>query len=342
MTDRVVTIAEPEDVSVCRRRVSSYASKMGFPDVAVGEVAILVTELVENVVRHGGGRGELRFGELTQEGRRGLEIICSDGGPGLDRARAFSDGFSSGNSLGIGLGAVARFADSCEARTPEGGQGSEIVVIKWLPADSTGPPQAAPWHAARVEVGARSRPYPGASVNGDAYAVRFLDPARVIAAVIDGLGHGVEAHLAASEARAHIELHAGAELSELFEGLGRRLRNTRGVVAAVADIDLDARTLRFAGIGNIEASVIAGDGVLQLVSTGGIIGHNVRHLRPFEYAWRPGQTLMMCSDGVHSGWRTAIDSAILLAHPDVVAATIISQHSRSTDDATALGVREKD
>lgn len=339
-TDRTISIAEPGDVGVCRRRASSIAAGMGFPDVAVGQIAILVTELVENVIRHGGGKGELRLREIARETQRGLEIVCTDSGPGLDRARAFLDGYTTAASLGIGLGAVARLADDCEARTPPSGSGSEIVVVKWLPSPRTA---EAPrlWHAGRIDVGARSRPFPGLTVNGDAYVVRFPAPGRVVAAVIDGLGHGVDAHEAAVAGRDYVERQAGAPLPDLFAGLERCLRKTRGAVVAVADIDLDARRLRFAGVGNVEVTVLSGQGALQLVSTNGIVGHHHR-LRPYEHAWEAGRTLAMCSDGIRSGWRTGIDKAILLGHPELLAETVVNNYSRSTDDATVLGVRERE
>jgi anti-sigma regulatory factor (Ser/Thr protein kinase) len=338
----VVAIEEPDDVGVCRRRAASFASRLGFADVAVGEVAILVTELAENVIRHGGAMGELRLGEVEEDGRRGMVVICRDSGPGLDPQVAVADGFSTVDSLGVGLGAVRRLADSCQVRRRADGPGSEVVAVKWLPAVRGGPADETAWVADRLLIGARSRAYPGLAVNGDAYAVRFPGPGRVVAAVIDGLGHGVEAHVAATAASEYIEQHAGEPLEEQFDGLHRRLRNTRGAVAAIADIDLDAEILRFAGVGNIEATVFSDEAALSLVSTGGIIGHNVRRWRTFEYPWGRGRTLVMCSDGVRSGWRASVEPQLLKGHPEVLAETIIHQCSRSTDDATALGIREKE
>ncbi len=339
----VIPIREAADVGVCRRRASHLAVHLGFDDADVGRVAILATELAENVLRHGGGKGEFRLREVNdREGRRGIEVSCGDEGPGLDKDRDFLDGFSTGASLGIGLGAVARMADSCDVLTPPSGRGVEIVCKKWLktaPAAAQALPVAAP--LLPVDVGARSRPYPGLKVNGDAYVMRFLGGRRILASVIDGLGHGVDAHEAALVAQSAVEMNSGLNLVGLFRDAHQLLRRTRGAVMAVAVLHLDERRMEYLGVGNIESVLFNEETSTQLVSMGGTVGHSMRSVRPFEYPWDGRHTLVMCSDGVRSAWRTQIPLEILRAHPDVLTETILSGFSRETDDATAIGIRQK-
>ncbi len=340
-----ISIAEAADVAVCRRRASHLAATLKFSDTGVGEVAILATELAENVLRHGGGRGEFRIGRLNGErDRAGIEIACSDSGPGVERETAFADGFSTRGSLGIGLGAVARMADSVDIATPASGHGVEILCRKWL-ADGTAPRSEARNADASpipVEVGARSRPCPGFSVNGDAYVIRFPGRRRVLAAVIDGLGHGPSAHEASLAAQQYIEEHSSMDLPVLFEGMHLRLRRTRGAVAGAVAMDPDAGTLQFLGVGNIEAVVLMGEESTQMVSVGGIVGHNMRTLRPFEYPWTDGGTVVLCSDGIRGAWRGGLPAEIRTGHPDLMAETIIKEFSRETDDATVIGIRKRD
>jgi len=98
-----IAVQNPTDVPVCRRRVAHLATAMKFPAVQVGELAILVSELAENALRHGGG-GELSLVRISGERGQGIEVICSDRGPGFNPEAAFADGFSTVGSLGIGLG----------------------------------------------------------------------------------------------------------------------------------------------------------------------------------------------------------------------------------------------
>ena len=338
-----IPIRVAADVGVCRRRASHLAALLGFDDTDVGRVAILATELAENVLRHGGGKGEFRLSEVhDHEGRRGIEVSCSDEGPGLNKERDFLDGFSTSSSLGIGLGAVARMADSCDVLTPPSGRGVEIVCRKWLKtvqAATPAHPVTAP--LLRVDVGARSRAYPGLKVNGDAYVMRFPGGRRILAAVIDGLGHGIEAHEAAVVAQRVIETNGSLNLIELFQDAHQLLRPTRGAVMAVAVLHLDERRMEFLGVGNIEAVLINDKSSTQLTSLGGTVGHSMRSVRSFQYPWDGRHTLVMCSDGIKSAWRTQIPKEILHAHPDILTETILSGFSREKDDATALGIREK-
>ena len=50
-------IDNQSDIGVCRRKGVSFAKKLGFNDVESGEVAIMITEMVTNVIKHGGGKG---------------------------------------------------------------------------------------------------------------------------------------------------------------------------------------------------------------------------------------------------------------------------------------------
>ncbi len=338
-----IPIRVAADVGVCRRRASHLAALLGFDDTDVGRVAILATELAENVLRHGGGKGEFRLSEVhDNEGRRGIEVSCSDEGPGLNKERDFLDGFSTSSSLGIGLGAVARMADSCDVLTPPSGRGVEIVCRKWLKTvRASTQAQAATTSLLPVEVGARSRPYPGLKVNGDAYVMRFAGGRRILAAVIDGLGHGIDAHEAAVVAQHVIETNGSLNLVGLFQDAHQALRRTRGAVMAVAVLHLDERRMEFLGVGNIEAVLINDKTSTQLTSLGGTVGHSMRTIRSFEYSWDGRQTLVMCSDGIKSAWRTHIPKEILHAHPDILTETILSGFSREKDDATAIGIREK-
>ncbi len=330
-----IAVAHPSDVLVCRRRVAHLATAMKYPPVQVGELAILVSELAENALRHGGG-GELTLTRINGERGPGIEVVCSDQGPGFDPETAFADGFSTAGSLGIGLGAVRRLADSCDVQALP--RGVRIIARKWLPPASPSPADTRP--APQWEVGVGSRPFPGHKVSGDAYAVCYPRPGQARVAVIDGLGHGVEAHEAAVQARDLIETRTALELVPLFRELDGLLRRTRGAVAAAADIDPASSRLAFVGVGNIEAVLLGPDGSQQLVSTSGILGNNSRRLRQFDYRWSPENLLLLCSDGVRSAWRTGVDKR-LWTHPDRLASEIISNYSREADDATVLGIRQR-
>ena len=80
-------------------------------------------------------------------------------------------------------------------------------------------------------------------------------PKRALVGVIDGLGHGQFAHRAAQTARQYVENHFDLPLDQIFRGVGRACRATRGVVMALARFDWGQGRLAFASVGNIAVRV---------------------------------------------------------------------------------------
>src|SRR6201999_3832469 len=90
-------------------RISGLTAQLGYDETNTGRVAIVVTELAQNLVRHAGG-GEILAG-ADQQGEGGIEIMSLDRGPGIrDLAACLRDGYSTGGTSGNGLGAVKRLA----------------------------------------------------------------------------------------------------------------------------------------------------------------------------------------------------------------------------------------
>ena len=104
------------DVGECRRKAVGIARELGFPDLQLGEIAIVTTELLTNVIRHGGDEGYCALCTFSDpEGRKGLEIWCYDNGSGISSiVEAVRDGYSSKDSLGIGLGSIQRLSDELD------------------------------------------------------------------------------------------------------------------------------------------------------------------------------------------------------------------------------------
>ncbi len=122
----------------------------------------------------------------------------------------------------------------------------------------------------------------------------------------------------------------------------QRLAGSRGATVGVAQVDLRASILRFAGIGNVAARLYprTGDTPVRLVSTPGIVGsagsvaNAVETVRP----WSERSWLVMHTDGVTERWNTRDWSGIFQHDPAVVAAWVLGQHARWRDDACVLAI----
>jgi hypothetical protein len=127
---------------------------------------------------------------------------------------------------------------------------------------------------------------------------------------------------------------------EILDALHGALRPTRGAAVSVAQIDLQRRQLTFAGIGNVGGAVLGPDAVKNMVSFGGIVGHEYRRPREFEYAWPAGAVLVMHSDGLQSQWKLEAYPGLSERHPALIAGILYRDYTRGRDDVTVLAIRE--
>lgn len=187
-----------------------------------------------------------------------------------------------------------------------------------------------------VEWGLAAEPLTPGGESGDLHVVTETDTA-VLLAVIDGLGHGPEAAVAAREAaRVLLESPDASPLAHL-EACHGALRQTRGVVMSVVSLAKDRPQLCWAGVGNIETLVLRRHGAPSaIVAAGGIVGYNLPRLRMATVDIAAGDWLVMASDGLKSGFARDIS---LDAHPQQEAERILARHRRTSDDALVLLAR---
>ena len=111
---------------------------------------------------------------------------------------------------------------------------------------------------------------------------------------------------------------------------------------SVASIDHNARKVRYAGIGNITAAIVAAGKSQSMVSHNGIVGHSpVVRIQEFTYDWPVGATLTMYSDGITSQSSLMKYPGLLTRSPLLAAAVIYRDFSRRRDDSTVLIARER-
>ena len=195
-SETILSIGSDADVVLARARGGKLARNIGMGKVQVADVAIAISELASNIVKHRVIEGKIIIREIGDEGRKGIEVISSDRGPGIaDIDQAMTDGYSTAGSLGIGLSAVNRLMDEFEVKSNEI-EGTLITTRKWVK------PELPYISVPDLDLSVFSRPLPGQRYNGDAYFVKRYED-KVILAIIDGLGHGQ----AAQEVdRFHLEL----------------------------------------------------------------------------------------------------------------------------------------
>lgn len=192
-----------------------------------------------------------------------------------------------------------------------------------------------------VEWAVRSRTLPGESICGDRCLVMEVWEG-VLVAVIDGIGHGVEAAKASEAAVKSIEANAATRsFSSLLQQCHMDLQKTRGVVLSLAFLD-SQRTMTWMGIGNVEGRLIRrraqyavkyAEKSESLLLRTGVIGGETEQLPAFYprgVALIRGDFLVMATDGIKGDFESFID---LEAAPKAIAENLITTRSRNNDDA---------
>ena len=127
-----VAIAQEHDIVVARQTARELARVLGFGAIDQSRVATAVSELTRNVIRYAtDSRGLVTLRTLDDGGRIGLEIVVADDGPGIvDVDLVMTEGYTSGEGLGLGLSGTKRLMDEMELVSVVG-QGTTITIRKW-------------------------------------------------------------------------------------------------------------------------------------------------------------------------------------------------------------------
>ena len=128
--DEVLNIQGSSDVVQVRQVVRTRSAELGFSLVDQTKVVTAASELARNTLEHGRG-GTVRVEMLNDGTRRGLRLIFEDKGPGIpDVKLALTDGYTTGNGLGLGLSGSRRLVNEFDIWSKVG-EGTRVTVTKW-------------------------------------------------------------------------------------------------------------------------------------------------------------------------------------------------------------------
>jgi serine phosphatase RsbU (regulator of sigma subunit) len=191
-----------------------------------------------------------------------------------------------------------------------------------------------------IEYGVATFVMPGSSRSGDLEVVRYYEGGALLA-VVDGLGHGEDAFVAAQIAKTVIETQATESVEALVRRCHEALRSNRGVVMSLAAIDFEHGLLRWLGVGNVQAILCRSDTSAvpvreELLLRSGVVGARLPTLHSAVIPIRPRDTLIFTTDGIRSNFA---DGLIASATPRSLAENILANHLQGNDDALVLVVR---
>ena len=134
MADEIrVAIRTDADVVTARQEARTLGAGLGFSSTDLTLLATAISEVARNITTYA-GEGEVQLRALEQDGRRGIEVLATDEGPGIDDVElAMQDGYTTGNGLGLGLPGTRRLVDDFDLQTTPG-VGTTVRLVKWIRA----------------------------------------------------------------------------------------------------------------------------------------------------------------------------------------------------------------
>ena len=177
------------------------------------------------------------------------------------------------------------------------------------------------------------------SVNGDAGFIS-VDEEQLFVGIVDGAGHGPEAHSIAQASCDFLEKNKDVELPDLMNGLHENLRGTRGGVAIIGKLDHEALQFHYVGIGNIVLRKF-GNFSERAVTQDGVIGYQIRTPKEKLMQISGGDVLVMHTDGLTSYFDVSDYPGILKDNAKMIANNLIKKFGKNNDDATCIVIRFK-
>lgn len=125
-----IPIRADTDVVTARQEGRELASALDFTPTEVTLIATAISEVARNIVSYA-DEGELCVAIVEQGGRRGIRVVATDRGPGIeDIDKALQDGFSSGQGMGLGLPGARRLMDEFHLESVPG-SGTTVEMTRW-------------------------------------------------------------------------------------------------------------------------------------------------------------------------------------------------------------------
>ena len=125
-----LAVRSSEDVVIVRQAVRKRSIALGLGLVDQTKFVTAASELARNTLDHGGG-GTVQIELVQNERKSGIRLIFEDQGPGIpDIDLALTEGYTSGNGMGLGLSGSKRLSHEFEIWS-QVGQGTRVSIVRW-------------------------------------------------------------------------------------------------------------------------------------------------------------------------------------------------------------------
>lgn len=130
LSSESLPIRTSEHIVIVRQAVRKRAVSLGFGLVDQTKFVTAASELARNTLDHGGG-GSVLIELIQNERKPGIRLVFEDHGPGiLNLTLALTDGYTTGNGMGLGLSGAKRLSHEFEIESKPG-EGTKVSILRW-------------------------------------------------------------------------------------------------------------------------------------------------------------------------------------------------------------------
>ena len=130
LKNQTLPVGTEGDIVRVRQAVRAWSIELKFSLVDQTKIVTAASELTRNLFVYGGG-GEVHLSILQEGIRRGLRAVFEDHGPGIaDIAQAMQDGYTTGGTMGLGLGGAKRLVNDFDIVSVPG-EGTRVTITRW-------------------------------------------------------------------------------------------------------------------------------------------------------------------------------------------------------------------
>ncbi|MGM0417378.1 MAG: hypothetical protein ACQEQS_01525 [Thermodesulfobacteriota bacterium] len=311
-----------------KSKIKAAASRLNFSETKKNFILLACSEIMTNQLKFSTGAGIIQIWEHKAPDHA-LDIFGYDMGPGIENlSKAITDGYSTSNTLGHGLGSVIRSSDLCEIYTKNHKKDKKdiwsgtAVWCRFYPTTKKKPHR-------QIKTGIFIRSLNDDIFNGD-YIDFDITPEKTTWVHIDGLGHGQGAEEPGKFASeiAIDKLPPEKIIKTLNSNLiGKRMAN--GLA-----ISLDNKgNFIYSGYGDVSFKLFNETHKLKSIHLPNkTIGENLMEINGENSYINNNNALITFSDGIHSEWNLEHYPGLLNKHPQLAAYLLGNIFSRRNDD----------
>jgi len=304
-------------------QVKQASINLGFDSFQSSLISLAVSEITINAVRYANGAKVHVYKTVN---KKGLSILVEDTGPGIQNIeQAMISGYSSHNSLGLGLAAAKRTVDEMVIKTSS--MGTAITLTSYLPI-----PREV------IDIGSVSFPKVGEYYKRDNFCIKTYQGECVLVALFDSYETKTNVQAALLLIDTFINEYYALPLKELIIGCQRLLKGdnyTRGMDMGLLRITPNSAEALIVGNISITALLPTSNSIQQ--QSGGVGAKlpsnlqitNIKLSSPFCFA--------LHSNGIDRVASPQIDTLALCSQKH--AEHIFDNHARADDDATIIVIK---